>query len=349
MKIKPEQLEQTMQKSLQPLYIISGDDVLLCQEAADTVRKQVAQLGVDERLRFVADSQFDWQEVTNEMQTLSLFSGQRLLDIQIDKMTEKHSKALGVLSDLLSTDNITLLTLPKLDSRTQKTKWFSKLEAQGVFAQVWPIDANRLPNWLQQRANRLNIHLTQEAALLLCERNEGNLLALSQELEKIVLRKGEDLEVDIQTIADTVSDSSRYSVYDLSDRILMGKVKEALHCLQQLVAEGVDYNIILWLLNKEVSTLDTLYIGSQSSSLRQVCRQQRIWDKQIPLYESAMSRHNSVTIQYMQRYLALLDQAVKGLHTVDIEIGFRNLVMMLCGFKPVVTELDGIAPNELPA
>ena len=340
MKIKAEQLEQTINKELHPIYIISGDEPLLIQEASDSIRKLLPSKGIDERLRFVADAQFDWQEVLQENQALSLFSSQRLFDIQIDKMSEKHTKALTQLGNELTSDNIILLTLPKLDSRTQKTKWFTKLESQSVFVQIWPVEANRLGQWLQKRASAIDLSLTRDAAALICERNEGNLLALSQELEKLVLIQGPGSRIDEQTIADSVSDSSRYSIYDLSDRILMGKVKESLHCLQQLGAEGVDHNIMLWLLNREIQTLDKLVQASASMSIRQACQKQRIWDKRIPFYESALSRHNINTLNYMQRYMALVDQTIKGLHALDIETGLRNLVMMFCGVKAVKTELD---------
>lgn len=340
MKVKTEQIEQTINKQIHPIYIISGDETLLVQEASDAIRRILPSKGIDERLRFVADAQFDWQEVIQENQALSLFSSQRLFDIQIDKLSEKHTKALTQLGNELSTDNIILLTLPKLDGRSQKTKWFTKLESQGVFVQIWPVESNRLGQWLQKRATSLELSLTRDAAALICERNEGNLLALSQELEKLVLTHGPGSKIDEQMIAESVSDSSRYSVYDLSDRILMGKVKESLHCLQQLSAEGVDNNILLWLLNREIQTLDKLVQASSSMPVRQACQKQRIWDKRIPFYESALSRHNINTLNYMQRYMALVDQTIKGLHALDIDTGMRNLVMMFCGVKAVQTELD---------
>jgi DNA polymerase-3 subunit delta len=340
MKVKTEQIEQTINKQIHPIYIISGDETLLVQEASDAIRRILPSKGIDERLRFVADAQFDWQEVIQENQALSLFSSQRLFDIQIDKLSEKHTKALTQLGNELSTDNIILLTLPKLDGRSQKTKWFTKLESQGIFVQIWPVESNRLGQWLQKRATSLELSLTRDAAALICERNEGNLLALSQELEKLVLTHGPGSKIDEQMIAESVSDSSRYSVYDLSDRILMGKVKESLHCLQQLSAEGVDNNILLWLLNREIQTLDKLVQASTSMPVRQACQKQRIWDKRIPFYESALSRHNINTLNYMQRYMALVDQTIKGLHALDIDTGMRNLVMMFCGVKAVQTELD---------
>lgn len=340
MKVRADQLIQQLKKNLAPIYIISGDDVLLCQEAADSIRKAAQHHQIDERLRFVADAQFDWQDVINENQSLSLFSSRRLFDIQIDKMGEKHSKALAQLGQSLSEDNTILLTLPKIDARTQKAKWFTQLESQGVFVQIWPIEANRLPAWVQQRAQSLDLSLTRDAASVICERGEGNLLALSQELEKLALLYGQGAQIDAEKVIESVADSSRYSIYDLSDRLLMGKTKDAMHCLNQLLGEGVESSIILWLFNREVQTLSNLLQSMQSSSFRQACQSEKIWDKRVPFYESAMSRHNKVTLPYMQNYLALIDKSIKGLEGPDNATGFRNLVMMFCGYKPTCTELD---------
>ncbi len=341
MKVRPDQLSNTLSKQRHPIYIISGDEILLCQEAADTIRHHLTHAGIiEERLRYIADSQFDWQDVIQETQSLSLFSSCRLFDIQIDKLAEKHTKALAQIASQLSQDNIILLTVPKLDMRSQKSKWFTSLEKQGVFIQIWPIDANRLVQWTQQRAKSLNLNLSKEAAIVLCERGEGNLLALSQELEKLLLIYGPQSTLSLDSVIDSVSDSSRYSIYDLSDRLLQGKVKEALHCLENLLAEGIEENIILWMINREVTTLELVVHDAKNMGLRQACQAQKIWDKRIPLYESACSRHNPNTIQYMQSYLALIDQKIKGLEGPDSTTGFRNLVLMLCGVKPTATELD---------
>lgn len=340
MKVRVDQLAQQLNKNLAPIYILSGDEVLLCQEAADQIRKAAQSHQIDERLRFVADAQFDWEEVINENRSLSLFSNRRLFDIQIDKMGEKHSKALTQLGQSLSEDNVILLTLPKIDARTQKAKWFTQLESKGVFVQIWPIDASRLPAWVQQRAQTLELTLTRGAAGIVCERGEGNLLAISQELEKLALSHGRGAKIDTEKVIESVADSSRYSIFDLSDRLLLGKAKDAMHCLNQLMGEGIESSIILWLFNREIQTLTNLLRAMQSASVRQACQSEKIWDKRVPFYESAMSRHNAITLPYMQNYLALIDKSIKGLDGPDSATGFRNLVMMFCGYKPTVTELD---------
>ncbi len=39
MKLAPAQLAKHLQGNLAPVYIVSGDDPLLCQEAADSIRQ----------------------------------------------------------------------------------------------------------------------------------------------------------------------------------------------------------------------------------------------------------------------------------------------------------------------
>ncbi|EPN32583.1 DNA polymerase III subunit delta, partial [Pseudomonas syringae pv. actinidiae ICMP 19096] len=48
MKLAPAQLAKHLQGTLAPVYVISGDDPLLCQEAADAVRAAARQQGFDE-------------------------------------------------------------------------------------------------------------------------------------------------------------------------------------------------------------------------------------------------------------------------------------------------------------
>ena len=78
MKIKPDQLKSHLQQCLQskqlaPVFIISGDEPLLSQEAADAIRSVARQLEFTERETFDIDARFDWNQVFNETNALSLF------------------------------------------------------------------------------------------------------------------------------------------------------------------------------------------------------------------------------------------------------------------------------------
>jgi len=61
----------------------------------------------------------------------------------------------------------------------------------------------------------------RQAAQLVAERTEGNLLAADQEIRKLVLILG-DSAVDEKAVIDAVADSARYSVFDFSAAVLAG-------------------------------------------------------------------------------------------------------------------------------
>ena len=83
MKLAPAQLNKHLQGALAPVYVVSGDDPLLCQEAADAIRGAARQQGFDERQVFSADANFDWGTLLQAGASLSLFAQRRLLELRL--------------------------------------------------------------------------------------------------------------------------------------------------------------------------------------------------------------------------------------------------------------------------
>ena len=79
MKIRPEQLGAHLQRDLLPAYIISGDEPLLAQESADALRYAARQRGFSERDVFYGDGKFDWDQLYNEANALSLFAEKKII------------------------------------------------------------------------------------------------------------------------------------------------------------------------------------------------------------------------------------------------------------------------------
>ncbi|MGA9220526.1 MAG: DNA polymerase III subunit delta, partial [Pseudomonas graminis] len=83
MKLAPAQLSKHLQGALAPVYIVSGDDPLQCQEACDAIRAAARQQGYDERQVFSADSSFDWGTLLQAGASMSLFAERRLLELRL--------------------------------------------------------------------------------------------------------------------------------------------------------------------------------------------------------------------------------------------------------------------------
>ncbi|WP_109514670.1 DNA polymerase III subunit delta [Pseudomonas ovata] len=337
MKLAPAQLGKHLQGTLAPVYIVSGDDPLLCQEAADAIRAAARQQGFDERQVFSADANFDWGTLLQAGASLSLFAERRLLELRLPsgKPGDKGAAALIEYCSRPAEDTLLLISLPKLDGSAQKTKWGKALVdgAQCQFVQIWPVDANQLPQWIRQRLSQAGLAATQDAVELIAARVEGNLLAAAQEIEKLKLM-AEDGQITVETVQAAVADSARFDVFGLTDAVLAGDATHALRILEGLRGEGVETPVILWALTRELRALATMALQfSQGMPLDKVFSSARppVWDKRKPLMGKALQRLSSKRWNQLLLDAQQIDAQIKGQAPGSPWSSLARLALMMAG------------------
>ncbi|MEN0105464.1 MAG: DNA polymerase III subunit delta [Pseudomonas sp.] len=337
MKLAPAQLAKHLQSQLAPVYAISGDDPLLCQEAADAIRAATRSQGFTERQVFNADASFDWGTLLQAGNSLSLFAEKRVLELRIPngKPGDKGTEALLEYLARPPEDTLLLISLPKLDGSTQKTKW-AKAVIDGPnaqFIQIWPVEVHQLPQWIRQRMSQAGMNATQEAVDLIAARVEGNLLAAAQEIEKLKLL-AEGNQIDASTVQAAVADSARYDVFGLIDAALNGEATHALRTLEGLRGEGVDSTVVLWALARELRLLATIAQQyGQGVPLEKAFSQARppVWDKRRPLVSKALQRHSVVRWNKMLQDAQRIDAQIKGQAPGDPWLDISRLTLLLAG------------------
>ncbi|MFK3772186.1 DNA polymerase III subunit delta [Pseudomonas sp. NPDC089406] len=318
MKLAPAQLNKHLQGPLAPVYIVSGDDPLLCQEAADAIRAAARQQGFDERQVFSADANFDWGNLLLAGASLSLFAQRRLLELRLPsgKPGDKGAAALMEYCANPAEDTLLLISLPKLDGSAQKTKWGKALieGPQCQFIQIWPVDAQQLPQWINQRLSQAGLSAQRDAVDLIAARVEGNLLAAAQEIEKLKLL-ADGNQITVETVQAAVADSARFDVFGLVDAILNGEAGHALRMLEGLRGEGVEPPVILWALARELRLLAGLAQQfSQGVPLDKAFSQARppVWDKRRPLVSKALQRLSAQRWAMLLQDAQRIDAQIKG-------------------------------------
>ncbi|UCR82530.1 DNA polymerase III subunit delta [Pseudomonas chlororaphis] len=318
MKLAPAQLGKHLQGTLAPVYVISGDDPLLCQEAADAIRSAARQQGFDERQVFSADANFDWGTLLQASASMSLFAEKRLLELRLPsgKPGDKGAAAFIEYCSRPAEDTLLLISLPKLDGSAQKTKWGKALidGEQTQFIQIWPVDASQLPQWIRQRLSQAGLSASQDAVELIAARVEGNLLAAAQEIEKLKLM-AEGGQITVETVQAAVADSARFDVFGLVDAILNGEAAHALRMLEGLRGEGVEPPVILWALSRELRALANMSLQySQGTPLDKVFSQARppVWDKRKPLMSKALQRYSAPRWAQLLLDAQRIDAQIKG-------------------------------------
>ena len=337
MKLAPAQLSKHLQGPLAPVYVISGDEHLLCQEACDAIRAACRQQDFSERQVLSVETGFDWGQLLEAGANLSLFAEKRLLELRIPNGKPGDKGAAALLHYLArpAEDTVLLISLPKLDGSTQKTKWAKALiDGKDVqFLQIWPVDAAQLPQWIRQRLSQAGLAADQEAVEMIAARVEGNLLAAAQEIEKLKLL-AEDGRVTADTVQAAVADSARYDVFGLIDVALQGQPEHSLRMLDGLRGEGIEAPVILWALARELRLLANIAVQySQGIPLERAFSQARppVWDKRRPLISMALQRHDSAGWQQLLMDAQLIDEQIKGQAAGDPWIGLANLCLHLSG------------------
>ncbi|MGE8362902.1 DNA polymerase III subunit delta [Pseudomonas sp.] len=337
MKLNSAQLGKHLQGNLAPVYLVSGDEPLLCQEACDSIRAATRQQGFTERQVFNAEANFDWGNLLQAGASLSLFAEKRLLELRIPtgKPGDKGAAALLEYIARPPEDTVLLISLPKLDGSTQKTKWAKALieGPHSQFVQIWPVDAGQLPQWVRQRMAQAGLNATQEAVEMIAVRVEGNLLAAAQEIEKLKLLADAG-QIDASTVQAAVADSARFDVFGLIDAALNGEAAHALRMLEGLRGEGVEPPVILWALARELRLLATIaHQYAQGVPLEKAFSSARppVWDKRRPLVSKALQRHSASRWATLLQDAQRIDAQIKGQAAGDPWSGLSLLTLAICG------------------
>ena len=338
MKIKLEQLSKTLNSHSLPLYWLSGDEPLLMQEAADLIRSKYKENGYTERETLNVDKSFDWGQFFQSTGNLSLFAEKKIIELRLStpKLEGAGKKAIQHYLSDLNPDYLILLSGPKLDAATLKTKWFSEIEKHGAFMQIWPTNRDNLTPGLVQRLLREGIHADTEAVHLLVDKVEGNLLAAMQEIEKLkLLTSGASqntIRLDAKTVMQVVADSSRYNAYQLVDTALLGDVSRTQKMLAGLKNEGLFPLIILAAICRELrALLPMLEKKRDGQGVNAIIQSARVWYNRKQAVAAALARLDTDSVWKLLDHSRLIDQSIKGLSKADPWIELSLLLLHLSG------------------
>ena len=318
--IDSEQLTRHLEAGLKPLYVVTGDALLLAIEAADSIRSAARKAGYSERETFVVEQYFKWAELRNSAQSLSLFAERKVMDIRIPsgKPGVEGAQALQDHVENMSPDILTLISLPKLDKTTQNSKWYGALQKHAVVVQADDIPRNALPNWLAGRLKRQGQSAEPATLEFLADRSEGNLLAAFQEVQKLALLYPAGM-LSFEQIKDAVMDVARYDISKLSEAMLSGNAERYARILEGLRAEGTATVLVLWAVSEDIRKLGKVIQAMQrGNNVSSAMREARIWGANLNLIEHAARRFKLVQIERAMQQAARLDKTIKGLRTGDV-------------------------------
>jgi len=313
-RIRAEQVDAQLAKSLAPLYVIHGDEPLLALEAADAIRAAARKQGCDEREVYTVERGFDWGELAQAGASQSLFGGRKIIELRMPTGKPGVPGAAAILAycEKLAAENVTLVSLPRLRKDDQGARWFGALSAAGVVIDVYPIERAQLPDWIGARLARQGQRASADVLAFLAERVEGNLLAAFQEVQKLglLLPAG---ELSAEQVDEAVANVARYDAFECATALLDGDAARYLRVLDGLHGEGESPVFIVWALAEELRALSRIQQGlAAGRQLEQLLKENRVWGARQAPMRAATRRIRPDALERALVRLARIDRAAKG-------------------------------------
>lgn len=318
MKIRAEQCAAQLARRLPGVMLMSGDEPLQKQEALDLALRLAREQGFSERLRFELESGFDSAQLIHEWQAPSLFAPRRIFDLRLQhfKLDKTLTQWLAEAANTPS-DNLLLISTPKLDVAQKKSAWVQAIEQHGLWLEVWPLKGGELLAWVERRLRAHGLSIEREALVLFAEHIEGNLLAAAQEIDKLALLFAQGSKLNSEMLLASTANASRHNVFELGEALLANDTSRMLRVLHGLQQEGEAPTLIAWALSREIRICANLAKRlEQGETPAHAQKALGLREAQMRLYLHK-ARRGSATWQALLLEAARLDRIIKGVASVD--------------------------------
>jgi len=335
MRLAQAQLESHLKQGLQAIYVLAGDEPLAQRECLDAIRAAARTQGFDERTSLTVERNFNWQQIQNFGQSISLFSSRRLLELSIPsgKPGIDGSKALQALASKALPDTTVVIILPALEREARNSAWFAALETQAQTITLNEIDAANLPKWIAGRLAQQGQHTGMPTLEFLAHQVEGNLLAANQEVQKLGLLYPQG-ELSDKAVRESVLNVSRYDAFQLGEAVLQGDTARTVRVLQGLQDEGENavavMNPLMWVLRPLVRIKQAEMRGE---NITNAMASARIYGDRQALVKRALTRLSLRQLEAALQKLADIDKTAKGVMSGDAWLEISRLCFGLAKVK----------------
>jgi len=321
MRISENNLEASLNKELASIYVLMSNEVVLIEENLEKIYLKSNTQDFKEKQTHLIDNQTQWDFLTSKSDNLDLFGSKKIIEI---KLLSKGpgTKGAKVLKEYASQPDPNVLLIISgvgLEKKTYTSSWVKSLEQAGVFILIESFSEKKLLEWISKKGTESGVNISTEAGEILAEKTEGNLLATLQEINKLALIYPSE-DIDLKKMTTSITNSSKYSVFDFSNAFISGNSKKTLSILEFLKAEGTPESLVIWSLSRE---LNNLFKVIQNDSVKGIWGPNTYLD--ILLKSSKRIEKTKVIKAFTQ--IALIDSSIKGFTKDNPWILIRELTL----------------------
>ncbi len=262
-----------------PVYMVYGGEPLQTLETSNFIKAKLFRKGYNERKLFEVDTFFNWSHLLRARHQLDLFSDKQLIEIHLHK-NKIGTKGLNVLVHFIlnqPSDVCLLILAENLPYISQKSKLFMLIQNIGCLIIAKPFQSDHVfLLWLKQRFKSAGFTLSQELLYYLSQFCSGNLPAVAQLIEKLILTHAMS-HLDVKDIRGYLNNDAQFSVFYFIEMMMKQNLMGTCQILESL-KDRVEPILVLWAIIREFRLLIKIkYELNSGKSFDKICKNYRIW------------------------------------------------------------------------
>ncbi len=313
------------------IYLVYGEETLLVEHSINFIKNNAHKKQFNERLRFDIDNNFNWSDIYQELNSKSLFSNKQIIECYLNINTQNTNNMLEIIENITD-DVIIIFVINNITSAQKKTKWFKTINNSGLIIANYLLKEQQTKNWIINKAKQLKLNIDNKIINSLLFNNEGNLLAIAQELEKLKLAYAKE-HIDYDSYCKQIEQQSSYKPFGLVNASLLGDSKKVIKIQQILQENGTEVMHIINILINELKILIKISIDAKKSDTNQIIAKYHFWYEKENAIKKALARNSTAQIQKIIISLGKIERNAKGYGKQDIWSSLLKLLLNLSGKK----------------
>jgi DNA polymerase-3 subunit delta len=325
-----ELLNRIKSGKIDPLYHFTGEEDFLKEEAW----RKISTVLVPEDLKsfnldLLYGSETSAVEIISKVSTAPINSEKRLVVVfDLHKLSPFYKDVLLSYLPKLPDFTCLILTSPKLDDKTKKTKFYSTLNKLATTVDFTRLYDDKIPTWIEAKFREYGKKIAKEAVLILHKYVGNNLSDLASEIEKLVLYVGERESINSLDVESVVGLSKTYNIFQLNDAIGEKDCEKALEILKNIFLLGEKPGTVIYRLAEHLERLikTKSFVFQKGTSLSSILKVHPYYAQKYP------SQAGNFSQEELERGLVLLYQTDVGLKSslMPDKILMELLVYNLC-------------------
>ncbi|NQY43326.1 MAG: DNA polymerase III subunit delta [Legionellales bacterium] len=330
MKIYYNQIKENLDKKINDFYFIYGSPENLIIEVQEMIEETAIGKGFTIE-KYFSDSKFDPDNLLLSLDNLELFNQKRLIEIHIleGKLSKKIIDFIISILNKKIKDVICLVKASLLKNSDIPVKLTRIFSSKGIIIPVYELKIWQKEKWLQNKADKLKLSLSDEAKLKILDYMGDSTESGNQILTSLQLAFG-TAPIDKDNIFFTADQNITGSSLNLIEYCLNGNTNKALALLNKIKKENIDSTILLWSISLEIRKLSLAAKElCEGKNIKEIINHSNSFIKNS--YTKALQRLGYKQILTIISRLSYIDKINKGTILGNYWLELEEIVLSLSG------------------